>query len=31
IDPDLYDVFIQQKVYLQYAHRFLAPENIDVD
>jgi HD-GYP domain-containing protein (c-di-GMP phosphodiesterase class II) len=31
IDPDLYDAFIKQKVYLQYAHKFLAPEQIDVE
>jgi HD-GYP domain-containing protein (c-di-GMP phosphodiesterase class II) len=31
IDPDLYDVFIQQKVYLQYARKFLPAWQIDVD
>lgn len=31
IDPDLYDAFIAQKVYLQYAHKFLPPAQIDVD
>ncbi len=29
IDPDLFDVFIREKVYLEYARRFLAPEQID--
>jgi HD-GYP domain-containing protein (c-di-GMP phosphodiesterase class II) len=29
IDPDLFDVFIHEKVYLQYAKRFLSPEQID--
>lgn len=29
IDPDLFDVFIREKVYLDYAHKFLAPEQID--
>ncbi len=29
IDPDLFDVFIREKVYLEYAHRFLATEQID--
>lgn len=29
IDPDLFDVFIREKVYLEYAHRFLAAEQID--
>ena len=29
IDPDLFDVFIREKVYLEYAHQFLAPEQID--
>ena len=31
IDPDLYDTFIEQKVYLQYARKFLSPAQIDVD
>jgi HD-GYP domain-containing protein (c-di-GMP phosphodiesterase class II) len=29
IDPDLFDVFVREKVYLDYAHKFLAPEQID--
>ncbi|MDH2915264.1 MAG: GAF domain-containing protein [Gallionella sp.] len=29
IDPDLFDVFIREKVYLEYARRFLAAEQID--
>jgi HD-GYP domain-containing protein (c-di-GMP phosphodiesterase class II) len=29
IDPDLFDVFIRQKVYLHYAEKFLEPEQID--
>jgi HD-GYP domain-containing protein (c-di-GMP phosphodiesterase class II) len=29
IDPDLFEIFIDQKVYLQYAEQFLAPEQID--
>ena len=29
IDPDLFDVFIREKVYLAYARQFLAPEQID--
>jgi len=29
IDPDLFDIFIREKVYLQYAERFLAPEQRD--
>jgi hypothetical protein len=29
IDPDLFDVFIRQKVYLRYAKQFLDPEQID--
>ena len=29
IDPDLFDVFIREKVYLEYAHQFLSPEQID--
>jgi HD-GYP domain-containing protein (c-di-GMP phosphodiesterase class II) len=30
IDPDLFDVFIREKVYLEYARQFLLPEQIDV-
>lgn len=29
IDPDLFDVFIREKVYLDYAWQFLSPEQID--
>jgi hypothetical protein len=29
IDPDLFDVFMQQGVYLRYAEQFLAPWQID--
>jgi response regulator RpfG family c-di-GMP phosphodiesterase len=29
IDPDLFDVFIREKVYLEYAKRFLSPEQMD--
>ncbi|MDY6984473.1 MAG: HD domain-containing phosphohydrolase, partial [Pseudomonadota bacterium] len=29
VDPDLFDVFIREKVYLDYAKLFLAPEQID--
>ena len=29
IDPDLFDVFIREKVYLQYAKRFMDPAQID--
>lgn len=29
IDPDLFDVFLREKVYLQYANRFLPPEQVD--
>jgi HD-GYP domain-containing protein (c-di-GMP phosphodiesterase class II) len=29
IDPDLFDVFIWEKVYLQYAHAYLGAEQID--
>lgn len=30
VDPDLFDVFIRQKVYLKYAEQFLDPQQIDV-
>ncbi|HUW25879.1 MAG TPA: HD domain-containing phosphohydrolase [Gallionella sp.] len=29
IDPDLFDVFIREKVYLEYANRFLSKAQID--
>lgn len=29
IDPDLFDIFIREKVYLQYARQYLQPEQID--
>ncbi|MFB6259890.1 MAG: HD-GYP domain-containing protein, partial [Thiohalorhabdaceae bacterium] len=28
-DPDVFDLFIRQRVYLDYARRFLKPEQID--
>ncbi|MGZ5050921.1 MAG: HD domain-containing phosphohydrolase [Methylobacter sp.] len=31
IDPDLYDVFIEKKVYKQYAEKFLDDFQIDID
>jgi HD-GYP domain-containing protein (c-di-GMP phosphodiesterase class II) len=30
IDPDLFDVFVREKVYLDYAQRFLDPAQIDI-
>lgn len=30
IDPDIFDIFIKNKVYLDYAEEFLDPEQIDV-
>lgn len=29
IDPDLFDIFMREKIYLQYAEKFLDPEQID--
>lgn len=29
IDPDLFDIFVREKVYLRYAQEFLDPEQID--
>lgn len=29
VDPALFDVFIREKVYLEYAKQFLAPEQVD--
>ena len=29
IDPDLFDIFVQQEVYKRYAERFVAPWQID--
>ena len=31
IDPDLFDLFIEEKVYLPYAREFMDPELIDID
>jgi len=30
IDPDLFDLFIREKLYVRYAEQFLEPEQIDV-
>jgi HD-GYP domain-containing protein (c-di-GMP phosphodiesterase class II) len=29
IDPDLFDIFVRQKIYLDYARRFMDPAQID--
>jgi HD-GYP domain-containing protein (c-di-GMP phosphodiesterase class II) len=29
VDPDLFDIFVREKVYLSYAREFLDPEQID--
>ena len=29
IDPDLFDVFINEGVYMDYANQYLSPEQID--
>jgi len=29
VDPDLFDLFLKSGVYLRYAERFCAPEQID--
>jgi HD-GYP domain-containing protein (c-di-GMP phosphodiesterase class II) len=29
IDPDLFDVFLRERVYLSYARQFLDPKQID--
>jgi len=29
IDPDLFDLFIREKIYLKYAEKFVAPDQID--
>jgi len=31
IDPDLFDIFINERIYLDYAREFLAPELIDIN
>lgn len=31
IDPDLFDIFIHEKVYLSYAREFMPPELIDIE
>jgi HD-GYP domain-containing protein (c-di-GMP phosphodiesterase class II) len=29
VDPDLFDIFVREKVYLRYAREFLDPDQID--
>jgi len=29
IDPDLFDIFVGEKIYMDYARKYLAPEQID--
>ena len=29
VDPDLFDLFVREKIYLKYAQQFLEPEQID--
>ena len=29
VDPDLFDIFVRERVYLDYARRFLDPDKID--
>ena len=29
VDPDLFEVFVRQKVYLRYAQQYLEPTQID--
>lgn len=29
IDPDLFDIFMREKIYMRYAEKFLEPEQID--
>ena len=29
IDPDLFDLFVEHKIYLRYAEQFLLPDQID--
>ncbi|RMG30604.1 MAG: GAF domain-containing protein [Gammaproteobacteria bacterium] len=31
IDPDLFEVFLREQVYLEYARRYLPPEQVDLD
>ena len=31
IDPDLFDIFIHEKIYLAYAWEYLDPDNIDIN
>lgn len=31
IDPDLFDLFVKQKIYLDYAKQYLKPEQIDIE
>lgn len=31
IDPDLFDIFIREKIYLSYAREYLEPDKIDIE
>lgn len=31
LDPDIFAVFLKKKAYLPYAHRYLMPEQLDID
>ena len=31
IDPDLFDIFINEKIYLSYAREYLEPDKIDIE
>jgi len=29
IDPDIFEIFIKEKIYMDYANEFLSPDQID--
>ncbi|WP_303905689.1 HD family phosphohydrolase [Thiohalomonas denitrificans] len=31
IDPDLFDIFMRERVYIRYSREYLSPEQIDID
>jgi hypothetical protein len=31
VDPFLFELFVQEKIYLKYAEEYLTPEQLDMD
>jgi hypothetical protein len=31
VDPELFELFVQEKIYLKYGEQYLGPEQLDMD